>query len=70
MEFAIPFEMIATIAPYGRDSAVITLRNGEELELEDSQDVSESHDGILVLDQDGEISDWIAWDDIDLVRFE
>jgi hypothetical protein len=62
--------MIASIEPYGRDSAVVTLRNGEELELEDSQDVSESHDGILVLDEDGEIHEWIAWEDIEIVRFE
>jgi hypothetical protein len=70
VEFAIPFGMISSIAPYGRDSAVITLRNGHEVELEDSQDVSESHDGILILDDEGEIRDWIAWEDIDVVRFE
>ena len=39
VEFAIPFSMIASIAPYGRDSAVITLRNGEELELEVDPDL-------------------------------
>ena len=70
VEFAIPFAMIASVAPYGRDSAVITLKNGHEVELEDSQDVSESHDGVLVLDEDGEIHEWIAWDDIEIVRFE
>jgi hypothetical protein len=70
VEFAIPFSMIASIEPYGRDSAVVTLRNGEEIELEDSQDVSESHDGILVLDENGEIHEWIAWEDIEVVRFE
>ena len=70
VEFAIPFEMIAEIAPYGRDSAVIKLRSGEEVELEDSQDVSESHDGVLVLDADGEISNWVSWDDIEIIRFD
>jgi hypothetical protein len=70
VEFAIPFEMIASIAPYGRDSAVVTLRGGEEIELEDSQDVSDSHDGILVLDEQGEVLSWIAWDDVEIVRFD
>jgi hypothetical protein len=70
VEFAIPFEMISSIAPYGRDSAVVTLRNGEEIELEDSQDVSDSHDGILVLDEQGEVLSWISWDDVEIVRFD
>ena len=49
---------------------VITLRGGHEVELEDSQDVSDSHDGVLILEEDGEIHEWIAWDDIEIVRFE
>jgi hypothetical protein len=70
VEFAVPFEMIAEIAPYGRDSAVIKMRSGEEIELEDSQDVSESNDGILVLDDAGEIRIWIPWEEIEVIRFD
>ncbi|RKZ17827.1 hypothetical protein DRQ53_02370 [bacterium] len=70
VEFDIPFERITSVEPYGHDSAVITLRGGEEIELEDSQDVSDSHDGILVLDDRGEVTAWIAWDDLEIVRFE
>ena len=67
---AIPFVNIVSIEPYGRDSAIVVLKSGEEVELEDSQDVSNSHDGILVIDAEGEISAWIAWDDLEIVRFE
>ncbi len=70
VEFAIPFVNIVSIEPYGRDSAIVVLKSGEEVELEDSQDVSNSHDGILVIDAEGEISAWIAWDDLEIVRFE
>jgi hypothetical protein len=70
VEFAIPFQNVLSIAPYGRDSAVVILRSGVEIELEDSQDVSESHDGILVLDDEEQATAWIAWSDLEIVRFD
>lgn len=70
VEFAIPFANIVSVAPYGRDSAIVVLRSGEEIELEDSQDVSESHDGILVLDAQQQPVAWIAWSELEIVRFE
>lgn len=70
VEFAIPFANVVSIEPYAHDSAVVVLRSGEEIELEDSQDVSESNDGILVLDEDGELVRWVAWEDLKIVRFD
>ncbi len=49
VEYNIPFASIASIEPNGRHGATITLHNGENLELEDGQDVSENNDGVVVL---------------------
>ena len=70
VEFAIPFVNIVSIEPYGQDSAIVVLKSGEEVELEDSQDVSDAHDGILVLDAEGEVVAWVTWDDLEIVRFD
>ena len=67
--FDIPFEKIEAIEPIDDDASVIFLRGGIELELEDSQDVSDRNDGVLVY-QDGEPVAYVTWDEIDRIEFE
>jgi len=70
MEFDIPFANIRTIEPLGHDDARVILFNGEEFELEDSQDASDKNDGILVLDERGRDPQYFAWEDVDLIEFK
>lgn len=69
IEYHIPFEMVAVVEPAGRDSSFVTLKNGLELELEDSQDVSDSNDGILVIDADGDET-YVKWRDVKRIEFD
>ena len=64
IEYNIPFDMIASIAPRGDDEAVVTLRGGAELTLEDSQDVSDRNDGVLVFANKARRPVYVRWDDI------
>jgi hypothetical protein len=70
VEFDIPFNMIASIEPQDPDESVVVLRNGEELELEDSQDVSDDNDGVLVFTEGDRDPVYIEWDDVEMIRFE
>ena len=69
MEFYIPFATIKSIQPKGRHSSIVKLRNGQELRLEDSQDVDENHDGLLIFKDKGS-PEYIEWDDVDLIEFK
>ena len=68
-EFQIPFRLIARIEPQGRKRAVVELRNGTRLELEDSQDVTRRNTGILVFASRDE-PDYIEWKEIEVVVFD
>ncbi len=70
IEFDVPFAQIASIRPSGTDASLVILRNGEELELEDSQDVSENNDGLLIYTGDDADPTYLAWQDIELIEFE
>lgn len=63
VEYAIPFYQVKSIRP-GRDSSRIVLSSGQELELSDTQDVSEENDGIVVLGGGEEGQRYIAWRDV------
>jgi len=67
-EFIIPFRDVAKITPVGRRRAIVVLRNGEKLELEESQDVSRRNDGMLVF-TDERKPVYVAWRDIDEIVF-
>ncbi|MBU0518361.1 hypothetical protein KKA00_04990 [bacterium] len=69
MEFNIPFHMVKSITPKGRHAAVVELRNGEKLRLEDGQDVSDSNDGILIFMGKGN-EEYVVWDDVETVIFK
>jgi len=61
---------VASIAPRGYNAALVTLRDGREVRLEDSHDVSEDNSGVLVLEGPESKPRYVAWDDITTIRFE
>ncbi len=50
-EFEIPFELIKQIKPMNSGRSIIVLKTGDELPLEDTQDVAANHTGMLVYDK-------------------
>jgi len=68
IEYDIPFARIASIEPKGSDSAQVTLKNGAKIRLEDSHDVSDENDGVLVLG--GEKPKHILWTDIRIIDLD
>ncbi len=69
VEYNIPFDLVRSIEPASRDSSRVVLKNGLELELEDTQDVSDSNDGVLVIGDDGEET-YISWRDVKLIELD
>ncbi len=69
VEYHIPFDMIASIEPLSRDSSRVVLRNGIELELEDSQDVAERNDGVVIVPNEGRET-YVAWRKVERIVFD
>lgn len=69
VDYSIPFDRIAAIEPRSRDSSLVVLRDGSELILEDSQDVSERNDGVVVVPLEGRET-FIAWRRIERIEFD
>jgi hypothetical protein len=69
LEFNIPFADVRSIAP-SHDESGVALRNGEQLRLEDAQDVSEKCDGVLIYSGAGAQPVYVRWDQVAEVRFE
>jgi hypothetical protein len=67
-EYLIPFRDIASIKPEGRLRALVELRIGLTIELEESQDVTRRNDGLLVFEGSGEPT-YIDWRDVTEVVF-
>ena len=61
VSYDIPFERVASIEPRGRSSSRVVLTNGEELVLEDGQDVSDSNDGVLVFADGAARPTYVPW---------
>ena len=68
LEYSIPFQLIATIRPKGADGSEITLKNGQKLLLEDSQDVDDNNAGLLVGPEVGKRI-FLEWKDVELIEF-
>lgn len=68
MDFYIPFRHIVSITPKGRHASLVKLINGEEILLEDTQDVSECNDGVLVF-QKKDDTIYVEWGDIEKIEF-
>jgi len=69
INFYIPFRQIVSITPKGRHSSLVKLINGEELLLEDEQDVSSGNTGILI-SKDGKQWEYYEWSQIDKIEFK
>jgi hypothetical protein len=69
IEYFIPFSNISVIEPHRRDRAMVTLKNGKRLELEDKVDVNKDNDGILIFEKgkDGDAV-YVSWDNVDSVK--
>lgn len=70
IEFDIPFSMIKRIEPQRYDESKVTFWNGESLKLEDSQDVSERNDGILIFTDDDDDPSYVEWGDVEYLEFQ
>ncbi|MDK9699207.1 MAG: hypothetical protein OEM52_03520 [bacterium] len=69
VEYFIPFDKISTIKHYSSRYTEVTLRGGEKLKLEGTQDVTESNDGVLLFTTEGKDPTYIDWEHIDEIRF-
>lgn len=70
VRYFIPFELVAAVIPESHDSSRIVLKNGEELELEDTADVGDDHDGVLVLGGEDTKPVYLAWDKVRRIDFD
>lgn len=69
LHFEIPFRNIKRIVPKNSSYSMIYLRNGDELLLGDTQDVSDDNDGIFIFNNKNKPTA-INWDDIDDIVFK
>ncbi len=70
VKYEIPFRNIKRIIPKNRSFSQIFLRNGMELLLGDTQDVSNSNNGLLIARDPNRKAIRIDWDDIDEIIFD
>ncbi|MCB0280351.1 MAG: hypothetical protein KDD94_12655, partial [Calditrichaeota bacterium] len=60
---------IKSIKPRGRHASLIILKNGEEIELYDSVDISDRNDGLLLFTS-AKDPNYYSWDQIKQVNFD
>lgn len=70
IDYSIPFGMVASIEPRGRNGSRVTLRGGAELRLEDSHDVGEENSGVLVIAGPESEPRYIPWDEVARIELE
>ena len=70
VEYNIPFERIRSIEPLHDDRCSVTLRNGREVTLEESHDVTEANAGVLVKPDGSGSEEYVSWDQIRRIDFE
>lgn len=68
VSYSIPFALVAAVVPRS-DSARVILRSGEELQLEDSTDVSDDNAGMLVFEPNRPKPTYVPWDEVERVDF-
>ena len=67
-EFEIPFELIKQIKPINSNRSTVVLKSGDELPMEDTQDVAYKHTGLLVYDQgENEPPIYIPWNAVKVI---
>ena len=69
IKYIIPFSLIKSITPKNYDYSKVMLKNGTELTLGESQDVSDLNSGVLVFEGSGDPT-FITWENIDSISFK
>ena len=75
VDYTIPFGLIASISPSGREesgtqSARVILQSGEELGLERAGDLGEGNAGMLIFVDGSERPEYVLWTDVERVDFD
>jgi hypothetical protein len=75
VDYTIPFGLIASIVPSGREErgaqrAGVTLHSGEELQLEPTGDLGEWNAGMLIFVDGRERPEYVPWTDVEQVDFD
>jgi hypothetical protein len=75
VDYTIPFGLIASIVPPGREErgaphARVTLHDGEELQLERSGDLGDGNAGILIFVDGYQRPEYVPWTDVEQVDFD
>jgi hypothetical protein len=66
VDYAIPFGLIASIAPAGR----VTFHDGEELQLERAGDLGEKNGGMLIFVDGRQRPEYVPWTEVEQVDFD
>ncbi|MEM7297739.1 MAG: hypothetical protein AAF391_05675, partial [Bacteroidota bacterium] len=67
-KFIIPFKYVKEVTPKSYDESSVTLKSGDKILLEDSQDVGGRHTGILIKTKNDRV--YVPWDRVDKVIFD
>ncbi len=74
VDYTIPFGMIASILPPGREErgarARVILHSGEELQLERTGDLGEGNAGMLIFVDGSERPEYVLWTDAESIDFD
>ena len=74
VDYTVPFGMVASIVPAGRDEggarrARVTLHGGEELQLDRAGDLGDGNAGMLIFVDGRERAEYVPWTDVEQVEF-
>ena len=75
VDYIIPFGLIASIVPSGREEggaqrARVALQNGEELQLERTGDLREANAGLLIFVAGRQRPEYVPWADVEQVDLD
>jgi hypothetical protein len=75
VDYTIPFGLIASIVPAGREErgvrrARVTLQSGEELQLERAGDLGEGNAGMLIFADGRQRPEYVPWTDVEQVDLD
>jgi len=70
IDYTVPFALVASIEPAGRSGCLVRLRNGSEIELEDSHDVDEDNSGVVVIPSGSGEPAYVPWREIAKIEFD
>jgi len=69
IEYQIPFRNIKEIQPKNREYSLVSLKNGDQLLLGETQDVSNRNEGLLLFSENDKTPNRIDWEDILKITF-